>query len=247
MVVRDHLDKPDGIPSILNFSGSSFSSVLGAMFDRLLDFGIVVVAAGGNYAEDTPRYPAKAAFVVAIGANDDTNNPSPFTNKGCDVYAPGSYITTASVFDDNSIVVISGTSFSSPYYCGLLACLLEGSDKFNTRNTAYYFTWNMMLQKMDSTNRIGIFPNDGKPARTAATHPLGGVYYTNASLALSDAEINEFVLVHAAAPQVIADACREFNVSLSRLATATGYTQEEINSWFAAYDVQPWWYTGLVA
>lgn len=245
MILDDHLQKPDGTPSILNFSGSSPSSMIGDAFARVAGYGIVVVAAGGNYGEAEPRFPARHSFVVAVGACNAQNQPAWFTNFGCDVFVPGQDIVTASVFSDSATTTISGTSFSSPYYAGLLACLLQGSDKFNTWQQGTDFAYAMMTQVMDNNGRIGYFANKNKPTRTANSDGLGGIYYANPSNALSDQDIKDFAYQYGETPQVTADACLQYNISLSRFATATEFSESEVNAYFAAYNVIPWWDTGI--
>ena len=246
MILRDHLDKPDNIQSILNFSGSTVSSILGDAFARLADYGVVVVAAAGNYSESEPRYPAKHLFVTAVGACNVNNEPAWFTNKGCDIFAPGQDITTCSVFADTATTVISGTSFSCPYYCGLLACLLEGSDKFNTRNQTVYFTFGMNTTVMDNTVRLGYFANNG-PAPTVNSKGIGGVYYHNPSLVFTDQEVADYLAANAANLQGIADTAKEFNVSASRMARCATIAQgvevtvDGLNEHFLANGVAPWW------
>jgi len=247
MILRDHLDKPDNVQSILNFSGSTVSSILGDAFARLADYGVVVVAAGGNYSEPEPRHPAKHWYVTAVGACNAQNQPAWFTNKGCDVFVPGDSISTISVFSDTSTNTISGTSFSCPYYAGLLACLIEGSDKFNTWQQSTGFTHSMMTQVMDATGRIGYFDNQGLLPRTANSKGLGGVYYHNPSLGFTDQEVADYLAANAANLQGIADMAKQFNVSASRMARCASIAQgvevtvEGLNEHFAANGVVPWW------
>jgi len=247
MILRDHLDKPDNVQSILNFSGSSVSGIIGDAFARLAEYGVVVVAAGGNYSEAEPRQPAKHWYVTAVGACNAQNQPAWFTNKGCDVFVPGDGISTISVFSDTSTNTISGTSFSSPYYAGLLACLIEGSDKFNTWQQSTDFTHRMMTQVMDNNGRIGYFANQGMPTRTASSRGLGGAYYRNPSLEFTDREVADFLEANASNLQGIADAAKEFNVSASRIARCATIAQgvevtvAGLNEHFAANGVSPWW------
>ena len=242
-ILKDHLDKPDDRPSIINFSGSSMSSIIGDIFERLSQYGVVLVAAAGNSSEAQPRYPARNIWVVAVGAINAQEQPAWFTNKQCDVYAPGQNITTASVFSDTSTTVISGTSFSSPYYAGLLACLLEGSDKFNTPRLVSSFVWEMRNQMME-TGRIENFPNGNLPVRTATANGLGGSYYVSPSKMYTDEEIANYLQEHADDVQLVADGCREGNLSfnrLARMAAAAGYTQDEVSDYFEDAGVKPWW------
>jgi subtilisin family serine protease len=241
-ILRDHLDKPDYIPSIVNFSGSSLSSIIGKAFERLTQYGVVVVAAAGNSGEDVPRYPARNSWVVAVGAINQQETPAWFTNKRCDVYAPGQDVVTASVFSDTAVTTTSGTSFAAPYYAGLLACLIEGSDKFNSPATVSDFNYRMRNQMME-VGRIAGFPNGSMPVRTVTTNGLGGAYYTNPLKDVSDSDILAWLSANAGSPKSVADACKQYNLSLSRIANITGLTTEAINQYFIDAAVTPWWET----
>lgn len=240
VILKDHLDKPDNVPSILNFSGATISSIIGEAFARLTQYGVVVVAAAGNNSGSEPMQPAKQGFIVAVGAINQWGDPAWFTNRKCEIYAPGQDITTASVFSDTSTTVISGTSFACPYYCGLLACLLEGSDKFNTQIQVDNFTFQMRMQIMDR-NRIPFFDNGGYLIQTASSRGLGGVYYRSPSAGFTDADVAEFCNANINQPQFIADGARDYNVSLSRLVRSLGFDAETINGYFADAGVTPWW------
>ena len=239
-ILRDHLDKLDDRPSVLNFSGGSISPMIGDIFARLVQYGIVVVAAAGNESAPISSYPASNDWVVSVGSLNEQEKPSWFTNKQANIYAPGQNILTASVFSDTSAQITSGTSFSCPYYAGLLACLLEGSDKFNTGALVETFNFAMRRQIADQ-NRVPFFDNGGYTINTANTKGLGGVYYVSPSKQYTDAEIEEFLRVNEANPQLIAAAALSGNVSLRRLSRASAYTADQINEYFASAGVKTWW------
>ncbi len=242
-ILRDHLDKPDNRPSIVNFSGSSQSKIVGKMFERLTQYGVVIVAAAGNDSEPEPRYPAKNMWVVAVGAINQQEEPAWFTNRGCDVFAPGQDIITADVISDTQTGIISGTSFACPYYVGLLACLLEGSDKFNTSSQVSSFIYESRNQLME-TGRIPDFHNDNLLVRTATTNGIGGTYYANPSLAYSDQVIEDALLAMLPDMQAIADACKTYNISSGRLTSIGGIDEGQLNQLFIDNNVKPWWFTG---
>ena len=240
-VLRHHLEKPDNRPSILNFSGSTPSIMMGEAFARLVDYGIVVVASGGNESLPQPRQPAFHYKVTSVGGLNESNAPAWFTNRFCDVYGPAQDIRTSSVFAQDAEIVISGTSFSCPYYAGLLACLLDGSDKFNSWQLATDFTFKMRNQRME-TGRIADFPNGGLPVRTMTNRGLGGVYYTAPSMQFTDQQIADWVAtVYDTNPRLIADVCKQYNLSLSRLARIVSFPIEDINQYFADAGIKPWW------
>lgn len=240
MTLRDHLDKPDDVPSVLNFSGASISSIIGDAFERVTKYGIIVVAAAGNSSEPTPRYPARNIWVVAVGAINQQDAPAWFTNRTCDVYAPGQDVAVPSVFSDSATSSMSGTSFACPYYAGLLACLLEGSDKFNTSKHVSDFIYVTRNQLMEQ-GRIPSFPNGGLPVRTATTNGFGGTYYVSPSKQYSDEDIKQYLMSIADQPQLVADILKEYNVSLSRICRIGNLSKDEVNQYFSDAGVAPWW------
>lgn len=242
-ILEHHLQKPDGRPSIVNFSGTHPSPTLGDIFNEVIDYGIVVVAAAGNENEDKPRYPARANYIVAVGALNKDEGRAWFSNRQCDVFAPGQGVEAASMALDSHSHVINGTSFAAPYYAGLMACALQGSDKFNSRSQVSDFLFAYKTQ-LTERNRIPHFPNGAYQVRTVTTNMFPNTWYENWSLTLSDAEINQFCMENQHQPQVIADAAEDHNVSLKRLSGATGYSENEINQYFIDAGVTPWWFTG---
>ena len=246
-ILRDHLDKPDDRPSIVNFSGSTLSPIVGKLFERLTQYGIVVVAASGNDSEPEPRYPAKNIWCLAIGAINKQNEPAWFTNKECDVYVPGQDILTASVFADDAPITISGTSFSAPYYAGLLACLLEGSDKFNTSSLVSTFNHQMINQIMEKDRLPNFRVERNMSVRTATTKGLSGKYYKSKLHDVTDSQIKEWLLANAADPLTVVKLIKDFNLSFSRLcrSAAPEFTPEQLNEYFKDAGVKPWWYTGV--
>lgn len=242
IILEDHLNKPADRQSVLNFSGSSPYPSMGEAFEKLVDYGVNIVAASGNYNESEPRYPAKSGRVVAVGALNEQEGPAYFTNRKSNVYAPGQNITTASVASDTAAHVTSGTSFSSPYYAGLLACQLEGSGKFNTYPLSSYFV-HMSQMDMTDSDRIPSFPNgSGYAVRTVTTRNPVAPYYVPPSWAYSDQVITDFCVMYEAQPEVIALTALQDNVDLARLSVCTGYTPDVINGYFSAHNVHPWWF-----
>lgn len=241
VILKDHLDKPADIPSVLNFSGSTISSAIGSAFSALAHYGIVVVAAAGNYNEPEPRYPAASWYVVGVGALNQWDQPASFTNSGVTVYAPGQNITTAGIASDTASNMTSGTSFSSPYYAGLLACQLEGSDKFNSGILVDRFTFDSAFKVCDR-DRIPPFENKYGPPVTVTTRNQGRNYYMAPSRLFSDEQIRDFCIAYQDRPQTIADEARNKNLDLARLAQATGFTEADINGYFQHHGVSPWWF-----
>lgn len=83
--------------------------------------GVVIVAASGNYGDDTTVYPAAYPEVLAVGATDNAANLTDFSSNGdwLDIAAPGFDIT--STYPDDQYATASGTSFAAPITAGVAA------------------------------------------------------------------------------------------------------------------------------
>lgn len=92
-----------------------------------LDKGSLVVAASGNDGCNCMLYPANYPEVLAVGANNSSNQRASFSSFGSnlDIVAPGENMisSTWSPSNQTSAYVggIDGTSFAAPYVSGLLS------------------------------------------------------------------------------------------------------------------------------
>ena len=79
--------------------------------------GVVMVVAAGNDADDACQYsPASEPKAVTVGSTTISDGHSWFGNYGpcVDVYAPGSYIVSASASSIDGVRTLSGTSMAAP-------------------------------------------------------------------------------------------------------------------------------------
>ena len=248
-ILRHHLDKPDDQQSVVNFSGASISKIIGDAFERLTQYGIVVVASAGNYSEAKPRYPARSDWVMSVGSINRNGLPSIFTNKMADVYAPGEDVKVASIFGPTSYELTSGTSFSAPYTSGCVAALLSGSDKCNSSDEVSDLMHKALTVVWDQ-NRIYDFDADGLPIVTLNSKGLGRVFYNSPSKLFTDEQIAPVIASIAGNPQEVADKCKEYNISLKRLTRICDSALPEheigfaeVNKYFEDANVTPWWFT----
>ncbi len=120
--------------NIINISGGELeSSGEGSDFlsDAIRDAhenGVLIIAAAGNNGCECLHVPAAMPSVLAVGAMDEAGNPLQFSNWGQQyqtqgILAPGQNIPGAGPND--SIVLKSGTSFSTPIVSGVAALLLS--------------------------------------------------------------------------------------------------------------------------
>ncbi len=88
---------------------------------------IVMVGAAGNDNTSTPFYPAAYPYVIAVGATDQNDVKSYFSNYGSwvDVMAPGSGIISTLPRNSNTFGTMSGTSMAAPLVAGLASLVLS--------------------------------------------------------------------------------------------------------------------------
>lgn len=105
----------------LSLGGTQDSPALADAVKYAAGKGVVVVAASGNYGDDTTVYPAAYPEVLAVGATDNAANLTDFSSSGdwVDIAAPGFDIT--STYPDDQYATASGTSFAAPITAGVAA------------------------------------------------------------------------------------------------------------------------------
>jgi subtilisin family serine protease len=109
----------------LSVGGPGQSDVLDAAVERAHRAGVLVIAASGNAGGDVPYYPAASPHVLAVGATDQSDRLSSFSNFGdhIGVVAPGESIL--STFPGGTYQYKGGTSMASPHVAGLAGLILS--------------------------------------------------------------------------------------------------------------------------
>ena len=116
-----------------SWGGSQFSFAESAGMKKLLDAGILLVAAAGNWEgnnDRVPDYPSGLPYanILAVSALDMNGSLTPWSHFGSthvDVAAPGVdvYTTSSNVTSTKSYKYATGTSFSSPLTAGVAALI----------------------------------------------------------------------------------------------------------------------------
>ena len=127
---------PDNDIQVVNMSIESTStwSAMETEITRLINQGVIIVAAAGNHSTDTVYYPASCPGVIGVGAlarNSSTSlasysnyNASGHTensNNNVDLVAPGSVYASSWTSSGHTYIETSGTSFASPIVAGTAA------------------------------------------------------------------------------------------------------------------------------
>jgi subtilisin family serine protease len=116
-------------PAVVNMSlGGGASPSLDTAVNNLINSGVVVVAAAGNFNADACSYsPGRVGYAITVGATALNDVRSSFSNWGSclDLFAPGSSIQSAWIGSNSATNTLSGTSASAPFVTGVAALYLQ--------------------------------------------------------------------------------------------------------------------------
>lgn len=130
--IRDDRESHGG-PAVATMSLLLSAEGAGAVVEQaiqdLMSTGVVVVAAAGNFAQDSCDFvPARVPDVISVAAaNEDVSAAWSYSNTGecVAVWAPGENILGASPDCPKCTAVFTGTSQATPQVAGLAAHYLE--------------------------------------------------------------------------------------------------------------------------
>lgn len=118
-------------PAVANYSGGSpHNLALNQAAQALVASGVALVTAAGNESVDAcTRSPASTPEAITVGATDLRDWRPDFSNWGTcvDVFAPGSYITSAWFTDNAAVNTLDGTSMAAPHVAGVAALYLQAN------------------------------------------------------------------------------------------------------------------------
>lgn len=115
-------------PDVVNFSLGLKNGevIMETVIDELVNSGITVVAAAGNDNREVYETPGKCENAITLAAFDYYDKPCSFTNYGgvVDISAPGEYIYTADMSNNNAYTFSLGTSLATPFVSAAAAYVL---------------------------------------------------------------------------------------------------------------------------
>ena len=140
----------------ISLGGTVFSANLQEAFDRARAAGVVIVAAAGNEATNTPVYPAAYPGVIAVSAVDIDNQLAWYSSFGSwvDVAAPGGDtsrdvngdgkpdgVLSTSASDGGGTLVndytfLQGTSMAAPHVAGVVALMKSVAPNLTPQDVA---------------------------------------------------------------------------------------------------------------
>lgn len=124
----------------MSFGGAQVSDAVEEAVKYAEAAGVVVVAAAGNYNNDTVMYPAGFKTVISVGATTSDNVKSSTSSYGkwIDIVAPGENIMTTSIF--NFYYCSDGTSLSAPMVAATAGLMLSVNPNLTPKQIRKYLS-----------------------------------------------------------------------------------------------------------
>lgn len=147
-------------PAVANASlGGPYSPALNNAADALSDSGVLPVVAAGNETQDACDVsPASAPRVLTLGATDESDDETGFSNYGpcVSLFAPGKDIVSAKI--GGGSIAEDGTSMASPHAAGVALLYKAAHPGASALDVADYVTGvstsNVLHVENNSPNRM---------------------------------------------------------------------------------------------
>jgi subtilisin family serine protease len=164
-------DHAAGAPAVANMSlGGGASTALDTAVQNSIADGVSYAVAAGNgnqggRAQDACKYsPARVPEAMTIGATDNTDTKTSWSNYGncVDWFAPGLGITSDWFSSNTATNTISGTSMATPHTTGVAALYLQGNPGASpsaVRTALYDNTTKGVVKSSKTTNNHLLFTN----------------------------------------------------------------------------------------
>ena len=138
----------------ISIAGSSSSATLQGAIDYAWSNNVVIVAAAGNNANNTPQYPAACDHVVGVSATEPDDSLASFSSYGSFVSlsAPGDNIWTTQDSLNDPYGAWRGTSFASPIVAGVAALVV--SENPSLSNTQIVSIWGLRVATRRSVSAV---------------------------------------------------------------------------------------------
>lgn len=109
----------------MSFGDVALSSFLKDVIYFAYQQGMVIIASAGNSGTDEIHYPSGLPETISVGATDQNDNITSFSNYGptIDCVAPGNELISTAV--DGKYNRVSGTSFSAPIVSAIAGLILS--------------------------------------------------------------------------------------------------------------------------
>jgi subtilisin family serine protease len=131
-------------PAVANMSvGGGYSSAMNTAVTNLVNAGVFTAVASGGSAANACNYsPSSTPAAYTVGPTNSADNVASSANYGSclDIYAPGVNITT--VWLNNGIQTLSGSSFAAPHVAGAAALYLAYNPGAGSTAVANWITTN---------------------------------------------------------------------------------------------------------